>query len=300
MHEAMQGGRSSRGRVRSGRTCFAGFALLVGAALALSACSRSQGSKASTAGGATGTSPSGQKAAGVIAEDKLPKPTPLATRRQIIYTADLHVRVARVSPASARAVTIVESTGGYLFSQDANLSDQADETLVFKVPPEPFARVLDRLSGLGTPLAKNIAANDVTDRVVDLEGRLKTATASATRLRSLLAGAQNVPDVVAIEHELATRESEVESLQGQLRLVQNQVQLATVTLVLTTKAAPHKADIPGFTKAFSSGWKAFADAAKVTVAVVGAVLPFAAFAGVAAVIVLVLRRRRRAARLVAP
>jgi hypothetical protein len=294
MPETMRGGRSPRGRVGSSRL---GFVLLVVAVIALSACSNSQNSKAS--GAASSQTAPARNAATAGANANLPKGQPLTTPRQIVYTADLNVRVTDVGPASTRAVSIVESTGGYVFSQDANLTDRAETTLVFKVPPDQFSRVLDRLADLGTPLEKNLSASDVTDQVVDLEGRLKTATASATRLRALLSGAGNVPDIVAIEHELATRESEVESLQGQLRLVQSRVQLATVTLVLTTKA-PHEAGIPGFSKALSNGWKAFANTGRVTLAVIGAALPFAALAGFIAMIAVIARRRRRPASLQTP
>jgi hypothetical protein len=281
-----------------GRSIRAGFALLAGAAIALSACSQGQNGKAST--GLTGAAARADSAAGVIAKAAVPKGQPITTPQQIVYTADLHLRVAHVGPASARAIGIVDGSGGYLFSQDANLTGRTDETLVFKVPPVRFSRVLDRLAALGTPLAKTINASDVTDQVVDLEGRLKTATASAVRLRALLATARNVPDIVAVERELAARESEVESLQGQLRLVQNRVQLATVALVLTTKAPVKKTTIPGFPKALSGGWNAFVAMGKVALAGVGAALPFVAFAGLAATIVVTVKRRRHTARPVTP
>src|SRR5205085_3422827 len=133
--------------------------------------------------------------------------------------ATLRVRVDGVRVTSSRAESIVDGIGGYLFSQDDNLTDRADASLVFKVPPDRFDATLNRLGALGTPLAKYVNASDVTDQVVDLQGRLKTATASAARLRALLANAANVPDIVVIENDLATRESQVEVLQGQLRVV---------------------------------------------------------------------------------
>lgn len=294
MHETTVPGTRPRARRRSVRT---GLVLVVGAALALSACSNSKnGGKASASKATAGD----QAAFGAIAKATTPTGQPLTTARQIVYTAELRVRVARVGPASTRAGSIVDAAGGYLFSQNSNLTGHTEATLVFKVPPTQFERVLDRFAALGTPLAKNVNASDVTDQVVDLEGRLDSATTSAARLRSLLADAKNVPDVVAIEHELAARESEVESLQGQLRLVKNQVQLATVTLALTTKAPQHKTSVPGFTRSLSAGWTAFGNVAKVTLAAVGAALPFGVFAGLAAAIVLVVRRRRRSARVIAP
>jgi hypothetical protein len=242
----------------------------------------------------------GQDATGALAKAPLPKGRPLTASQQIIYTATLRVRVADVRAASSHGESIVDGSGGYLFSQDANLTDRADATLVFKVPPDQFDPILGRLGALGTPLAKNVNASDVTDQVVDLEGRLKTASASATRLRALLGNAANVPDIVAIENDLATRESQVETLQGQLRVVQNRVQLATVTLELTTTAPHKKANIPGFTKALSAGWTAFAGTGKVVLAAVGAALPFALFVGCAGGVVALVRRKRRSAPVLTP
>jgi hypothetical protein len=271
--------------------------MVVAAAIVLGACSQSgKGGKASSALGAAQTNGNASATTSAITVAKVPKGQALDASRQIVYTAHLQVQVREVEPATTRAETIVDGAGGYLFSQDANLQGLTDETLVFKVPPAQFSRVLDGLGALGTPLEKQIATNDVTSQVVDLEGRLQTATASAARLRALFTSATNVPDVVAIENDLATRESEVESLQGQLRLVKSQVQLATVTLTLTTKAPParhHKTTLPGFTSALSGGWTAFVNTAKVIAAVVGATLPFLAFAAAVGAVVVAVRRRCR-------
>jgi hypothetical protein len=78
------------------------------------------------------------------------------------------------------------------------------------------------------------------------------------------------------------------------------VQLATVTLVLTTKAPRHQSHVPSFASALSGGWNAFVDTAQAIVAVVGATLPFLAFAAVAAAMVIALRRRRRDASVLSP
>jgi hypothetical protein len=273
--------------------------MVVAAGIVLGACSHGVGEKGSSAARATqATAPGGSSAGAknVIAGAKVPEGQPLTASRQIVYTAALQVRVKDVVRASDRAEVIVDGTGGYLFSQDANLQGHTDETLVFKVPPAQFANDLDRLGALGIPLDKRVGTNDVTDQVVDLDGRLQTATASANRLRALFGSATNVRDIVAIENDLTTRESEVESLQGQLRLVKNQVQLATITLSLTTNAPAHKAthkSKPSFTRALAAGWSAFVDTVRVTLAVIGATLPFLGFAAVVAAIVMAVRRRRR-------
>ena len=295
MDDTMVAGSRPSARKRNVR---AAVALALGAAIALGACSNGSNSK-SSGRAATAATAFDQRASEAIAKTIAPKGQPLSLRRQVIYTAGLQVRVPQVGPATSRAVAIVDGAGGYLFSQEANLTGHTDATLVFKVPPAHFAAVLDHLASLGTLLAKNENANDVTAQVVDLQGRIKTAGTSVARLRNLLTSAQNVPDIVTIENELTTRESQLESLQGQLQVMTSQVQLATVTVALTTTAPKHRANIPGFSSAASGGWTAFTNTAKFAAAVVGAVLPFAVFAFIAGGVVVFVRRRRRSARLVA-
>jgi hypothetical protein len=99
------------------------------------------------------------------------------------------------------------------------------------------------LGDLGLPLKRESKAQNVTEQVVDIEGRLRTSTASAERLRALMADARSTGDIVSLEGELAKRETEVESLQGQLRVLSSQVDLlgpdsSTSTTVEATTVVP--------------------------------------------------------------
>ena len=93
----------------------------------------------------------------------------------------------------------------------------------------------------------------MTAEVVDAEGRLKTAQASADRLRGLLAEAKTPADVVAIESELAKRETDIETLQGRLRVLNDQVALATLTVRLTERNDLEVTNLPGFRGGLRTG-----------------------------------------------
>lgn len=143
--------------------------------------------------------------------------------RAVVYTAALRVSADDVASAGRQAEGVVERSGGFLFRQDSDLVGTEKATLVFKVPPERFQQVLGELGDLGRVLDRSVQANDVTDQVVDLEGRLGTARASVERLRGFLAQTRNVGEVAGIEAELARRESEAESLEGRLRVLRSTV-----------------------------------------------------------------------------
>ena len=159
--------------------------------------------------------------------------TPDEIGRSIIFTANLAVEVTDVFSAAQQAQTAIAGLGGFLFGQETTTEPIAQSILTLKVLPENFAEALRRLGGLGRVTSQTVFADDVTERVVDLESRIATAEVSATRLRSLLESAADIEDVIELEAELLKRETDLEVLRGQLRTLGDQVALATITLVLS-------------------------------------------------------------------
>ena len=196
--------------------------------------------------------------------------------REIIRTATLEVGTEDVVGASEAAVRVAVEAGGFLASSESDLEGDTRASLVLRVPPERFFDVLDDLADLGELESRQVGSEDVTAQVVDLEGRLAAVRASVERLRALVAQAADVPQIVAIEGELARREGELESLTGQLRELGEQVDLATVTLVLDEPVAAEVSDdIPGFVPGLRTGVVALANVASAASTALGFLLPFA-------------------------
>jgi hypothetical protein len=219
--------------------------------------------------------------AGESAQPAATRPSALAeqaaagTARDVVYSGQVVVSVAGVSRAADRATDVVERAGGFLFSQTADLEGDVEVRVTYKVPPDEFRPVLDRLGALGRTLSRTSTAEDVTAKVVDLEGRLAGAQASASRLRQLLTGADTTADVISIEKELETREADIESMQGRLRVLRDQVDLATIDARFTERrelAVDH--DLPGFLEGFRTGVVALVTGAVLVLSVVGFLLPF--------------------------
>lgn len=153
--------------------------------------------------------------------------------RQIIFRAGLTVAVTDVAATEAEAVRRIEAEGGFLFGQETIGLPEPSSVLIFKIEPDGFQTALDALGELGEVRSQTVSADDVTDRIVDLESRISTAEVSVERLRELLADAPNVQAIAALESQLLDRETELESMRGQLRTLRDQVALATITLTLT-------------------------------------------------------------------
>jgi len=160
-------------------------------------------------------------------------PTAADLGRKLVFTANVNVEVVDVAAASAEATTIIEDMGGFLFGQNTAGGAEASSELVFKVLPDDFNRALEALGTVGELRNQTVTTDDVTERIVDLDSRIRVADLGVARLRAALEGAATLEDFAEIERLLLDRESTLEVMRGQLRTLQDRVDLATITLLLT-------------------------------------------------------------------
>lgn len=154
--------------------------------------------------------------------------------RKLVRDAILTVEVGSddaVAPALEQARVLTEATGGYV-------SWEGPGTMTLRIPDARLDETLDRLGELGDVERREVSVRDVTASFTDLQIRLDNARALQARLRALLDRAETVADVLAVERELARVTVEVESLEGQMRLLQNQVAYSTVRLEVYDGATP--------------------------------------------------------------
>ncbi len=153
--------------------------------------------------------------------------------REIVYTARLAIDVDDVAAASAQASDIIADVGGFVFGEDTEGGPNARSEITFKVLPERFDEALERLGSVGELRSQSISADDVTERVVDLQGRIEVAELGVDRLRAAMEAATDLEDFARLEELLLNRESSLEVMRGQLRTLRDRIDLATITLILT-------------------------------------------------------------------
>ncbi|MEM9109114.1 MAG: DUF4349 domain-containing protein [Planctomycetota bacterium] len=156
-----------------------------------------------------------------------------AFRPQIVYTGELTIRVDRVVHAQAQAEAVVTTYRGYI-------SESRSGYLVIRVPAEHFDEALAELAGLGEVTRKDVRALDVTDRIVDLESRLRSARAMRERLLELIDRADNMEHALQIERELARVVEQIEIIEGRLRLAKQQVTFSTITMTIAPTPAEQR------------------------------------------------------------
>ncbi|MEU4604377.1 DUF4349 domain-containing protein [Kribbella sp. NPDC023972] len=212
------------------------------------------------------------------AQDK-PGAEPTLTRA-IIKTGSLTIEAEDVDAQRQKAITVITGLKGQVASEDTG-SDHGGKitraNLVLKVPTASYETAIQRLSELGKRMQIHQESSDVTEQVVDVESRIASQRASLERMRTLLAKANTIGEIVSVETELTRREADLESLLAKQKNLALQTELATLALTLTAKGeAPPVPQDPerGFMAGLKGGWGAFAATFVVLATVLGAVLPF--------------------------
>ena len=208
-----------------------------------------------------------------------------AAPRLLAIDATVGVEVIDVGDAVGKVVDLAAIHRGQVYDSDINLSDEANArgTLVIKLPPDEVEAAIAELRSIGDVVTRTQSTDDVTDRLTDLDARIRTSRQSVDAVRLLMAGTKDLNQIVLLENELNQRQTVLEELLAQQKGLQDRVSLATLTVELRKAAEPAEEVVAapppvdkdtGVGDAFRKGWKAFTDAAHGVLVVVGYLAPF--------------------------
>ncbi|MBT2519384.1 DUF4349 domain-containing protein [Streptomyces sp. ISL-90] len=227
-----------------------------------------------------------------------------ATDRSVITTGNVSITVDEPVESAEEAADLVEQAGGRVDSRTETPgtdTQPASASLVLRVPSDKLEAVLDDLRELGRVNSVSLNASDVTQQRQDLDARIEALSASTSRLRQLLAEATSIADLIAIESELTTRQSELDSLTQQRDWLVDQVDYSTISLELVTEEVAPDPAPDDFWSGVIAGWTALVAFLSWLGVAIGVMLPWLlALLIVAAIVVIVMiastRRRRGSSR----
>jgi hypothetical protein len=228
--------------------------------------------------------------------------------RQIVATAQASVQVDDVAVAAKSIAAAAAKRGGYVESMSIGQSDAVaggrstgpdaataqTGVITVRVPADQLTAAMGTLSALGTVQSSSISQQDDTPPAIHLRAPLDSLQASVARLTELLRKSASVADLLTAESALSKRQGELEAAQQQLKALESQVAMSSLTVNLVEKPAPAAAAPAGFGAGLSAGWSGLVVVFNGIVVALGFVLPWLVIAAlIAAIVWLVVRRRRR-------
>lgn len=158
-------------------------------------------------------------------------------QRKIIMNAQIEIEVDDVVIIQKNIETLTTENNGYIGESRLNSYNQEKRTVTMKlrVPSVRFNFMFNTICEMGKVLNSNKTSQDVTEQYTDLEGRIKNKKLEEKRILELLQKTGAIKDLLEVERELARVREEIEGMEGQLRLLSNQVSYSTIDINLYEK-----------------------------------------------------------------
>jgi hypothetical protein len=197
------------------------------------------GTAATTGSGAAsgyGTS----SGAGAVAGPVTPVPS---VPDRIVKTGELDLQVPKgeVTSTLNRLTGLATLVSGYVAdsrTSEGGIAPSGEITL--RVPVNKFDNTISRaraITGVKV-LALETSAKDVTSKYVDLQARLKALQQTRDTFLTLLSRARTIGETLAVQQHVTDVQTQIEQLQGQLKVLANQSALSTLTVTVDQKVTP--------------------------------------------------------------
>lgn len=159
------------------------------------------------------------------------KPNP---ERKLIRNAWMTVEVDDTDDFPSTVETIgkmAEAMNGYMQSESST-------SATILVPTDRIDEALEKIEKLGKVTYRNVTVVDATANYVDMQIRIENLRKMRVRLTELVNQSTSVKEVLEVERELARVTSELERIEGQMRLLSQQTSFATISVTLEERVKP--------------------------------------------------------------
>ncbi len=190
----------------------------------------------------------------------VPKPE---IQKKLIKNGSLRMQVEDYAQTRPRINQLIAGHNGYISSEnESNTGNTIQNNITIRIPFNQYDALVSQLEKEASYVeSKTVNVQDVTAQFVDIEGRLKTRREVEARYMDFLKRAKNIDETLKIEEQIRQLREEIESAEGQLKLMRDQVMYSTLQLYVYQNL-PYKVTPPTETgffaklgEAFANGWR---------------------------------------------
>ena len=163
----------------------------------------------------------------------------VTTDQKLIKRVNMDAETEDLEALLPQLMAEISALGGYVESQEIyNGSSYAsyrhrNAQLTIRVPAENLNGLVDQVKGASNVICYSESVEDVTLTYVDMETRILVLETERDRLLELMEKAENMSDLLQIEARLTQVRGNLESINSQLKVLQNQVSYATIELYIS-------------------------------------------------------------------
>jgi hypothetical protein len=218
---------------------------------------------------------------GPLTGSTLPQGLSQSAKVEATGSVDLTIPDGKLESVLTTLTAMATADGGFVASSQAQIAaggpgSTSSGTIVLQVPEPTFGSMVSQVQRVGHPTSVTTSSTDVTGQYVDLQSRITALQASRQQYLTIMAQANSIGDILAVQSQLETLQSQIEQLQGQLNVLTSQTTYGRLTVTLT-EAGHHVTPPPihlqsGIGKAWSAGVGGFVSGVEWLIRIGGTVL----------------------------
>ena len=228
--------------------------------------------------------------------------------RLLIRTVTITAETKDYQTVASSVESQVKAAGGYIehssMQGTGNNHDLRTGTYVVRVPADKLDGLISTVGSSATITSANENTSDVTLEYVDTKSRVESLRVEYEQLMKILSETTDLNNIVVLQKRLTEVRYQIESAESRIRVLENQVQYATLTLTLREVLEEKEIEEPHVItfgervkEQFKDMWEGTVEFGENFVLGMIALIPFFVFlivvAGITLIIVFSVRKKRR-------
>lgn len=166
---------------------------------------------------------------------------PAGAGAKVVKTGELDLQVdkGQVAHTLDQISAIATVASGFVAESHTNEGGDPSGSITLRVPVARFEAAVHDVRQLHAKvLSQQTSGVDVTSSYVDLQARIRALVATRSAFERLLARATTIGDTLAVQSRITDVQTQIEQLQGQLRVLDDQSSYGTLTVTVDQKLTP--------------------------------------------------------------
>ncbi|NHB67563.1 DUF4349 domain-containing protein [Perlabentimonas gracilis] len=197
--------------------------------------------------------------------EQSPEQNQTAGQQKIIRNAHISIEVENYEESRPKLDSIVRIHKGWISSENLNNYEyRITNYITIRVPSASLDPIINDLHSIAKRIeSQSIQSTDVTEEYIDIESRLKNQREVEKKFIGLLKRTDSIDEILRIESKLAEVRSQIESIEGRLRYLNNRIDYSTVNLNIYQKIdfkfvpEPMESFWERLKTSIHKGWKGF-------------------------------------------